>query len=302
MRERFIDWAPRGRSRDLLAIVDGVVSSYAAQGFTLTVRQMYYQLVAGGHIENTERSYKSTIGLLDNARLAGLLDWNAIVDRTRSAYRTDGADTSPEDAIMATASAYERAKWIPQPNHVEVWVEKEALSDVVAQAARATGIIYFACRGYVSQSAMYEAGERFRNYGRAGKDNHLIYLGDHDPSGIDMTRDVTDRLQMFAGAHAPQVHRVALNMDQVRTYNPPPNPAKVTDSRFAAYQNEHGDESWELDALTPAVLVEMITDLALELRDDELWNAAVERESTERDQLQEVADNWDYVIRDVIGR
>jgi hypothetical protein len=296
MRERFIDWAPRGRSRDLLEIVDGVIVSYQRQGYTLTVRQLYYQLVAGDHIPNNERSYKSTIGLLDNARLAGLLDWNAIVDRTRNAYRTDGADTSPEDAIRATAAGYEIAKWSTQPNHVEVWVEKEALSDVIAQAARQVGIIYFACKGYASQSAMYEAGQRFRNYGRAGKDNHLIYLGDHDPSGIDMTRDVTDRLQMFAGAYAPEVHRVALNMAQVEAYNPPPNFAKVTDSRFAAYQERYGDESWELDALNPATLTGLITDIAEELRDDELWDAAVEREGTERDQLQAVADSWDMVV------
>jgi hypothetical protein len=296
MREKFIDWAPRGRSLELLAVVATTLASYRRQGYTLTVRQLYYQLVAGGHIPNTERSYKSTIGLLDSARLAGMIDWNEIEDRTRSAYRTDGADTSPEDAIRATADGYERAKWADQPNHVEVWVEKEALSGVVQQAANGVGIIYFACRGYVSQSAMYEAGKRFQAHGRSGKDNHLIYLGDHDPSGIDMTRDVTDRLQMFAGTYAPVVHRVALNMDQVQEYQPPPNPAKVTDSRFEAYQAEHGDESWELDALTPAVLSEMITDLALELRDEDLWAAATEREGDERDQLQRVADNWDSVL------
>jgi hypothetical protein len=299
MRERFIDWAPRGRSLELLEIVQGVITSYAAQGYTLTVRQLYYQLVARDAIPNTERSYKSIIGLLDSARLAGLLDWNSIVDRTRSAYRTDGADTSPEDAVLTLAESYERAKWRDQPNHVEVWVEKEALADVVAQAAREVGIIYFACRGYVSQSAMYEAGQRFKSWGASGKTNHLLYLGDHDPSGIDMTRDVTERLTMFAGRYAPTVHRVALNMDQVQQYDPPPNPAKVTDSRFEGYQAEHGDESWELDALAPSVLRELITGPVYELRDADLWEAAVEREDDERDQLRDVASNWDR-IRDLL--
>jgi hypothetical protein len=151
---------------------------------------------------------------------------------------------------------------------------------------------YFACRGYVSQSEMYSAGRRFRRYGQGGKTNYLIHLGDHDPSGIDMTRDITDRLTMFAGRYAPAVRRIALNMDQIEQYGPPPNPAKTTDSRYADYQALYGDDSWELDALDPATLSELITTEVLSLRDEDLWQAAHARQETDRARLELVSARW----------
>lgn len=302
MRRAFITWEPRGQAaRDLMNECIAIAEDYSRQGYDLTVRQLYYQLVSRDRIANTDKSYKRIIGLVDSARLGGHLDWSYIVDRTRNAYRTDGLDTSPEDAIRSTAGGYSRALWETQPNHVEVWVEKEALSGVVASAARQVGVTYFACRGYVSQSEMYAAGMRFLRNGRDGKAGHIIHLGDHDPSGIDMTRDIRDRLTMFAGPYAPTVNRVALNMPQIEQYGPPPNFAKVTDSRFAGYQAEYGDDSWELDALPPNVLSDLITSAVLDLRDETLWAEAEEREQEERAQLESVSDRWDDVI-ELIGQ
>lgn len=88
-----------------------------------------------------------------------------------------------------------------------------------------------------------------------GKDHRerrvILHLGDHDPSGIDMTRDISDRLELF-GADV-EVKRIALNWDQIDEFTPPPNPAKLSDSRAGAYIAEYGDESWELDALEPTL-------------------------------------------------
>lgn len=286
----------------MVAQANNICADYQSQGYDLTLRQLYYQFVARDLIPNTQKSYKRLGSIVDSARLAGLMDWDYIVDRTRNAYRTDGADESPEDAVRATASSYARQLWREQPNHVEVWVEKEALAGVVERAAQATGVTYFSCRGYVSQSEMYAAGLRFRHYWkRQGKTNYIIHLGDHDPSGIDMTRDITDRLDMFSGAGAPEVRRIALNMDQVERYNPPPNFAKVTDARFESYQRVHGDESWELDALDPATLNDLITTEVLGLRDQELWQEAYERQESEREQLQEVSDRWYDVVDHLAG-
>jgi len=296
MREQFIDWNPRGESASLVAQSIAICEDYRNQGYDLTLRQLYYQLVARAVIENTFQSYKKLGTLIDNARLAGLLDWSFIVDRTRNAYRTDGLDESPEDAIIAAAEGYQRALWDSQPNHVEVWIEKEALSGIAQRAANGVRCIYFSCRGYGSQSEMYAAGKRFAAYGREGKNNYVIHLGDHDPSGIDMTRDIQDRLQMFAGPYAPEVRRIALNMDQVEQYNPPPNFAKMTDSRFADYQARFGDESWELDALDPDTLVTLITEEVQGLIDPDAWAEAEEREETEKNQLRTVAQSWDDVI------
>jgi hypothetical protein len=108
-------------------------------------------------------------------------------------------------------------------------------------------------RGYSSASAMYESAQRFRGADGSGV---LFYLGDHDPSGEDMVRDVRDRLTMF-GADV-EVEKIALTMDQVEEYDSPPNPAKMTDSRAAGYVEKHGDSSWEVDALPPNVLAEIV--------------------------------------------
>lgn len=291
--EQFIDWNP---SPDSLALVEQgntICAEYRRQGYDLTLRQLYYQFVARDIIPNTAKSYKRLGGIIDQARLAGLLDWSYIVDRTRNAYRTDGADTSPADAVRTTAEGYARQLWSNQPNHVEVWVEKEALAGVVERAASEVQVTYFSCRGYVSQSEMYSAGKRFLRRGQGGQKCYLIHLGDHDPSGIDMTRDIRDRLTQFAGPrHAPTVRRIALNMAQVEEYNPPPNFAKVSDSRFTAYQERFGDDSWELDALDPATLNQLIVDEVLSLRDEVLWEQATSRQESEREQLTAVSDQW----------
>jgi len=300
MRQQFINWAPRGESAALVAQANEICADYQRQGYDLTLRQLYYQFVARDLIANTQRSYKRLGSVIDNGRLAGLIDWSYIVDRTRNVYRTDGADTSPADATRATAEGYARALWDDQPNHVEVWVEKEALAGVVQRAASTTGVHYFSCRGYVSQSEMYSAGRRFRAHGLDGKSCYVIHLGDHDPSGIDMTRDIRDRLTMFSGVHAPEVRRIALNMDQVEEYQPPPNFAKATDARFEDYQLRYGDESWELDALDPATLNDLITTEVMGLRDPDLWAVAFDRQETERRQLQRVSDSWDEVL-DYLG-
>lgn len=297
MKETFIDWTPRGTSLEIVEHAEAICRDYYRQGYNLTLRQLYYQFVARGLLANTTQSYKRLGSIIDSARLAGLLDWSYIEDRTRNVYRTDGADESPEEAIAATAQGYARALWNDQPNHVEVWVEKEALAGVVQRAASEVGVNYFACRGYVSQSEMYASGRRFRLLSRQGKKVTILHLGDHDPSGIDMTRDIETRLSMFTGyLDRPDVRRIALNMDQIEELNPPPNPAKQTDSRFAAYLDEYGDESWELDALDPATLHDLIVGEVTGLRDEDLWSVAVARQERERRQLTAVSDRWDEVV------
>lgn len=131
-----------------------------------------------------------------------------------------------------------------------------------------------------------------------GKKVHVLHLGDHDPSGLDMTRDNEDRLRMFIGHHTDDslfdIHRLALNMDQVRTHNPPPNPAKSTDSRFQGYAAEFGTKSWELDALEPKVIASLIQSHVDEFIDREQWDADAEKESGHQDRLHNLADTMDF--------
>lgn len=283
----------RGRSLDLIKLINQVVNEYSSQGYELTLRQTYYQLVARGYIPNNERSYKNIGNLINDGRLAGLIDWNSITDRTRN-LRRNSHWSIPSSVIASAMYSYLLDKWEGQPNYVEVWVEKDALVDIVGQACVPIDTPFFSCRGYTSQSEMWSAAQRFINQNRKRENCFIIHLGDHDPSGIDMTRDIQERLWMFgAGVH---VKRVALTMEQVQTYNPPPNPAKVTDSRCGKYMEEFGDESWELDALEPQMMTNLIRDEVTALRDDDIYQAICDRERSEKQELQMLVDSYDEAV------
>lgn len=280
------------KSLELIALVNQVISEYATQGYELTLRQAYYQLVARGYIPNNEKSYKNIGSLINDGRLAGLIDWNSITDRTRN-LRGNSHWSTPSSVIESAKYSYMLDKWNGQPNYVEVWVEKDALVDIVGQACYPLDTPYFSCRGYTSQSEMWSAAQRFIRQSKRDK-RVIIHLGDHDPSGIDMSRDIQDRLNLF-GADV-YVKRVALSMEQIQLYNPPPNPAKITDTRASKYIDRYGDESWELDALEPKVITDLITNEVTTYRDDEIYQAVCERESKEKEELQMLCDSYDEAV------
>lgn len=282
----------------VIETAEEICQDYAAQGFDLTLRQLYYQFVARGHIANKQTEYKRLGSIVNDARLAGLLDWDYIVDRTRNLRDLAHWD-SPESIVDAVASQYRTERWQHQTHRVEVWIEKDALVGVIEGACNRNDVAYFSCRGYTSQSEIWGAAQRLIRYQDAGQSPVIIHLGDHDPSGIDMTRDITDRLELF-GART-KVQRIALNMDQVRQYDPPPNPAKLTDSRAMEYISRYGGSSWELDALDPATLAHLIEDEIGDWRDDDQWShdtAAMERE---RELLSAVSRRWEAVAEFVGG-
>lgn len=283
----------RGKSLELIELINQVVDEYSSQGYELTLRQTYYQLVARGYIPNNERSYKNIGNLINDGRLAGLIDWHSITDRTRN-LRKNNHWTTPSSVIESAMYSYMLDKWEGQPNYVEVWVEKDALVDIVGQACGSIDTPFFSCRGYTSQSEMWAAAQRFIRQNRIRDNCFIIHLGDHDPSGIDMTRDIQERLWMF-GADV-EVKRVALTMEQVQTYNPPPNPAKITDSRCGKYMEEFGDESWELDALEPQMMTRLIRDEVTALRDDDTYYAVCEREAKEKEELRMISRRYGEAV------
>lgn len=283
----------RGKSLELIELINQVVDEYSSQGYELTLRQTYYQLVARGYIPNNERSYKNIGNLINDGRLAGLIDWHSITDRTRN-LRKNSHWTTPSSVIESAMYSYMLDKWEGQPNYVEVWVEKDALVDIVGQACGSIDTPFFSCRGYTSQSEMWAAAQRFIRQNRIRDNCFIIHLGDHDPSGIDMTRDIQERLWMF-GADV-EVKRVALTMEQVQTYNPPPNPAKITDSRCGKYIEEFGDESWELDALEPQMMTRLIRDEVTALRDDDTYYAVCEREAKEKEELRMISRRYGEAV------
>jgi len=281
-------------SLEIIEHANRIIEAYQDQGLYLTLRQLYYRFVATGLIANQQKEYKRLGSVINDGRLAGLIDWNAIEDRGRSLNaRSSWGD--PGDIINSAARSYAIDLWKGQAARVEVWVEKQALEAVIEQAAEGLNCASFACKGYTSQSSMWRAGQRFKRASYDGQRPVVIHLGDHDPSGIDMTRDIQERLQMFAGIPV-EVNRIALNMDQIEEFSPPPNPAKLSDSRAQSYIAEYGRSSWELDALEPAALRELIQEHIKGYLDMTLFKARKAQQESERLALTMTADNWDEVV------
>jgi hypothetical protein len=325
-------------SPERMAIVDisnGIIEDYQAQGFRLTLRQLYYRLVAGDHFpdnrkwswtgtkwvrdpngtKNAEPNYNWLGELVSDARLSGLIDWNAIEDRTRE-LGVNSHWNAPTDIIDSAAESYQNDLWRWQPVRPEVWVEKDALEGIVASACRPLDVPYFSCRGYTSLTAIWEAAQRMlahrqnrviyegphkRKNGQKFKQKIIVFhLGDHDPSGIDMTRDIRERLEMFMGEEV-DLRRIALNMDQVEKYGPPPNPAKTTDSRFRAYLEQYGTESWELDALEPKVMVGLIQANLRRVMDKARFQEAVDAMEKGRKELKAISNEYQKAVQAVLG-
>jgi len=280
-------------SQRIVALASDVLEEYVEKGYDLTLRQLYYQFVARDFIPNTPDAYRQLGTTVSNARLAGLIDWEHIIDRTRNLEAPSVWD-SPEEIIRSAADSYQIDLWREQRERLEVWVEKDALIGVIQRPCSILRVPYFSCRGFVSQSEMWRAGVRMTRYRRSGKEPVVLHLGDHDPSGIDMTRDIKRRLTLFSGEEV-RVDRIGLNMDQIRAYNPPPNPAKTTDSRCAEYIKQFGNESWELDALEPDVLADLIRSNVQGFVDGKNWRRSARKEAKEQSLIHQLADNWDFV-------
>ena len=299
-------------SEVIIFAAEKICAEYMEQGYVLTLRQIYYQFVAKdlfpddwtwrlvsgdkwvrdpNGTKNATPNYKRLGSIINDARLAGRLDWDAIEDRTRNLEQLSTWD-SAKDILSATAKQFRYDWWDSQPVRIEVWVEKEALAGVIERAAFKYRLPWFACRGYTSQSEAWRAGQRFLEHNERGQPVKVLHLGDHDPSGIDMTRDNDDRLQLFSESGDVEVIRLALNMDQVRQYRPPPNPAKLDDSRATGYIKKFGSKSWELDALDPRVIDDLISNTVEQYIDRDAWDLSKEREAAARKKIDAMAKRW----------
>jgi len=296
MKELFEDINFQAKSVRIIEQANAILNAMKREGYTLTLRQLYYQFVARGLMENKQENYKRLGNIIDKARKAGLVDWDAIEDRTRF-LRYIRNYRGPTHFLQNQLSYYAEDLWRNQDAYAEVWIEKDALIGVIERPCNEWRVPYFACRGYPSSSELYEAGKRLGRKVDQGKNVFVFYLGDHDPSGLDMTRSNDESLSMFGRSYDINVVRLALNMDQVEEFNPPPNPAKDTDSRYGAYADQYGEESWELDALRPSVIDGLIRDTIEKIVDGDKFNADAEIEKANMQLIREISENMDSVNR-----
>lgn len=295
----------------MINLANAFIKRDADRGFSITIRSLYYKFIGGDHFpddrrwtetggkwvrdpngtKNAQPNYDFIQELMVDARLAGLTDWYAFEDRTRN-LMSFGGQTSPEDALNCTIKGYHRHRWEGQKKYVEVWVEKDAMADVLDQACSPTDTPYFSCRGYTSASELWNAAQRLRHMAQIHEQVTVIHLGDHDPSGLDMTRDIFDRIQEYAGQYSGaeiEMNRIALNMDQVKAKGKalPPSPAKIKDSRFKWYVEKFGtDDSWEMDALDKMEIANLVREKVESYMDKDALEKVVLQEDHEKGILE----------------
>lgn len=317
-KRAYIEKSFRPATLKTIRQANAIIEEYMDDGYDLTLRQLYYQMVAREIIPNRQKEYNRLGRIVSEARLAGQIDWEAIVDRTRNVRRNPHWN-GPREILQSSASQYRVDAWTTQNRRVEVFIEKDALVGVISRVCSRLDVPYFSCRGYTSQSEMWKAGRRIYKHALGGQPVTILHLGDHDPSGLDMTRDIRERLEVFIGQdymtkndldrvkvarirELVTVKRIALNREQVDAFNPPPNPAKTSDSRYEDYLRRHGTKSWELDALDPRTLEALIEDEVRALRDDERYEARMEEQREARALLRRISKNVDRIERYLSSR
>lgn len=311
-------------TEQIIYMAIAILDEYAKQGFkAVTVRQLYYQFVSRGLFpedrrwtrkpsgkyfrnpngtRNAEPNYKWLGGILNKARLAGRIDWDMMEDRTRE-LEEEHYWANPRE-FMDTVDQYHLNRWKDQEYRPEVWIEKDALTGVIEPICKHLDVPYFACKGYNSQSAMWKAAQRLIEHIEDDQVPYIFHMGDHDPSGIDMTHDIQNRLSLFL-EHEGFVtnedwkfERIALNMDQIRELNPPSDPAKLSDSRSREYIRQYGDKAWELDALSPTALTRLIAENIKMITDDNVLFEIEERERKHKEIMQAAVDGMDFSEND----
>jgi hypothetical protein len=292
---------PRNFRPDGLKLIEqanAIIDEYMAQGFALTIRQLHYQFVARDLYANTPDNYKKLDRFMTWARDAGMVDWDAIEDRTREVM-THQSWRNPEYAVADAARWYQEDLWADQKWRPEVWIEKEALVGVIEEVCGRYRVPYLAQRGSASTTIKYQAGDRFAGHISQDHVPVVIYLGDHDPTGIDITRDNAECLALYA-CEEVEVRRIALTMAQVEQYSPPPNFAKEADANFAKYEREFGTEQcWELDALSPDVIATLVEKEIKKLIKPRPWKLALAKEAANKRTLAAVADDWERIAETV---
>lgn len=281
-------------SEQIVVEVNKIVSQFSTK---LTLRQIYYQLVSKHLIQNKIGQYKRLSRILVQARHDQQVSWNSIEDRTREATGGDEDYKSPEDV-------FERAKdylkecweyynlpfWKDQPKYVEIWFEKQALSGIFDKATEDYNVVQLACKGYSSHTMGYELAQRLEEGHVQGREVHIVYFGDHDPSGVDIYRFIKDMCNRFGlDIH---FHRAGITSEQIEKYNIPPMMAKTSDSRYNGFVAEHGTDVVELDALDPDVLIQIVKDEIEERLDQDIREETQAEEEQKQNEIKDLVENY----------
>lgn len=242
------------------------------------------------------KEYSKIGNLLTKGRLGGIVDWDAIEDRVR-VPDVPYFNSNVEQAVSDAVHHFRLDRTIGQGVHVELWVEKDAISNIMSRVTHHYGVRLMVNRGYSSTTAMFDAYNRIQDSVNNGKECTILYLGDHDPSGLDMvSHDIPNRLNDVFGTEV-SVIPIAITKRQIDQYDPPPNPAKISDPRAKWYIENYGKSSWEVDALEPNVLHNIVKDSIEKHLDMDVFNSVMVKEEKMRTELKKLPEMKNRVVR-----
>ena len=288
--EEFKSYNPGKEKKLLLDKIQEIIKEYTDNNLVLTCRQLHYQLVSRNITANTDKDYKALTRLISNARMAGMIDWKAIVDRNRDSYTPYYEDNVP-DSIERTLRQYRLNRMRNQDVYIEVMIEKMAIYEIVAEITRYYSITLTGDKGNCSKTILYDISKRLLTAQANGKKCIILYIGDHDPSGLMMIDSIIESLSLM-GVIDFEFRPIALTHDQAQKYNLPCNDAKATDNNYKKYEALYGKHSWECDALPTKVLQDILEN---EIRTSiDLWKfwEVLDQEEADKEKLKQIIESW----------
>lgn len=282
----------KGEWKNTTALIDAAISILAEQN-PMTIRQLFYRLVSKSRVPNSLASYQMVSRIMTKCRDDGRCPFEWIADRSRPVYAATGFDDAVEYAATMR-DGYRKNLWATQPEHVEVWVEKDAIIGSIEDVCNELGVTIRVGRGYWSTTAAHGIAKIFASI---DKPITVFYCGDHDPSGQNIQSELYARIQEY-GSGDFVMERLAISKDDITEFNLPPLPVKSSDPRASQFVRTHGNECVELDALPPTELRRRIQETVEQHIDDELWEAAKEIEKKEKSRIQDSMNQFSSMTDD----
>jgi hypothetical protein len=240
------------------------------------------KLIASMELGEMQRVYR----LLKEARERGMIPWEWIVDETRELERVASWD-DPADYVSTVSRAYRRDFWQHQPFRVEVWSEKGTVRGVLAPVLDQYGVGFRVMHGFGSATAVHDVA-----IDDDGRELFVLYVGDYDPSGLCVSEvDLPKRLERYDGDHV-SLERIELTLDQVRSLPSFPASDKAKDKRYKWFVQNYGDRCWELDAMNPNDLRDLVEEQIKARIEWEAWNRCATVEKAEKESIRSGLVAW----------
>jgi hypothetical protein len=280
----------RGKTQAVISLID-TCAEILEQVQPASVRAVCYQLFVRELIESMGKACTDRISRhLVYAREQGIIPWEWIVDETREAEQVN-AWKNPAAFVRTVKRSYRRDHWAYQPQLVEVISEKSTVKGTLAPVLDEYGVTFRSWHGYVSATKAHELAEEIQD---SPKPIILLYLGDWDPSGLDMSRDAPERIRGYGSGYLFKWIRIALTEPLIIQHDLPgfDVDTKQKDGRYKWYRSQHGARAWELDALNPAVLRATVEFWIRRYINQDAWEQSRMVEQAETDSLSHILDRW----------